>query len=66
MAVSNTNLLELLGKQVSFSWLGADGITYVSDGQLTSVVFHLDASSEFSIDAGDYFSFDEIMDFNIL
>ena len=41
MAVSNTNLLELLGKQVSFSWLGADGITYISDGELTSIVFHL-------------------------
>ena len=54
MAVSNTNLLELLGKQVSFSWLGADGITYVSDGHLTSVVFHLNASSEFAVDEGDF------------
>jgi hypothetical protein len=66
MAVSNTNLLELLGKQVSFSWLGADGITYVSDGQLTSVVFYLEASSEFTVDDGDSFSFDEITDFKIL
>ena len=39
MAVANTNLLELLGKQVSFSWLGADGITYETDGELTAVVF---------------------------
>ena len=39
MAVSNTNLLELLGKQVSFSWLGADGVTYNSEGELTSVFF---------------------------
>ena len=49
MAVSNTNLLELLGKQVSFSWLGADGITYETDGELTAVVFismlHLNLSS---------------------
>lgn len=66
MAVANTNLLELLGKQVSFSWLGADGITYVSDGRLTSVVFHLESSSEFTVDYGDYFSFDEITDFKIL
>ena len=66
MAVSNTNLLELLGKQVSFSWLGADGITYVSDGQLTSFVFHLNASSEFAVDEGDFFSFDEITEFNVL
>ena len=66
MAVSNTNLLELLGKQVSFSWLGADGVTYKTDGQLTSVVFHLESSSEFTVDDGYYFSFDEITDFKIL
>ena len=41
MAVSNTILLELLGKQVSFCWLGADGVTYEIDGQLTSIVFIL-------------------------
>ena len=39
MAVSNTNLLELLGKQVSFSWLGAEGVTYNFEGELTSIVF---------------------------
>jgi hypothetical protein len=66
MAVANTNLLELLGKQVSFSFLGADLITYHTDGQLTSVFFHLEASSEFTVDYGDYFSFDEITDFKIL
>jgi hypothetical protein len=66
MAVSNTNLLELLGKQVSFSWLGADGVTYNSEGELTSIVFHLHATSEFAVDEGDYFSFDEITDFKIL
>ena len=41
MAVENTNLLELLGKEVSFCWLGADGVTYEIDGQLTSIVFIL-------------------------
>ena len=66
MAVSNTNLLELLGKQVSFSWLGADGVTYNSEGELTSVVFHLHATSEFAVDEGVYFSFDEISEFQVL
>lgn len=66
MAVSNTNLLGLLGKQVSYSWLGADGVTYQSDGELTSIFFHLYATSEFAVDDGDYFSFDEITDFKIL
>jgi hypothetical protein len=66
MAVSNTNLLELLGKQVSFSWLGADGVTYNSVGELTSIVFHLHATSDFTVDDGEYLSFDEITDFKIL
>ena len=66
MAVSNTNLLELLGKQVSFSWLGADGVTYQIDGKLTSIVFYLESSSEFTVDDGNFFSFDEITDFKIL
>ena len=66
MAVSHTNFLELLGKQVFFSWLGADGVTYNFEGELTSIVFHFHATSEFSVDNGDYFSFDEITDFKIL
>ena len=55
MAVENTNLLELLGKEVSFCLLGADGVTYEIDGQLTTIVFHLESSSEFTVDDGDYF-----------
>ena len=66
MAVSNTNLLELLGKQVSFSWLGADGVTHNFEGQLTAIVFDLESSPKFTIDDGDFFSFDEITDFKIL
>jgi hypothetical protein len=66
MAAANTNLLELLGKQVSFSWLGADVITYHTEGQLTSIAFHLDSSSEFTVDEGDSFRFDEITDFKHL
>ena len=57
MAVANTNLLELLGKQVSFSWLGADGVTYETDGQLTTIVFNLESSSHFTLDDGDFFYF---------
>ena len=60
MAVENTNLLELLGKEVSFCWLGADGVTYEIDGQVTSIVFILSLHQEFISDDGDYFSFDEI------
>ena len=66
MAVSNTNLLELLGKQVSFSWLGADGVTYQSDGELTSIVFHLHGDHDFAVDEGDYYSFSELTEFQVL
>ena len=66
MAVANTNLLELLGKQVSFSWLGADGVTYNFEGQFTTIVFDLESSPQFTVDDGDYFSFDEITEFQVL
>ena len=33
---------------------------------MTSVVFHLHATSEFAVDEGDYFSFDEISEFQVL
>lgn len=66
MAFSNTNLLELLGKQVSFSWLGADGVTYNFEGKLTTIVFDLESSPQFTVDKSDYFSFDEITEFQVL
>ena len=66
MAFSNTNLLELLGKQVSFSWLVADGVTYNFEGQLTTIVFDLESSPQFTVDKSDYFSFDEITEFQVL
>ena len=66
MAVSNTNLLDLLGKQVSFSWLGADGSIYESDGQLTSVVIHLHGSPEFAVDDGEYLTFDKVYGFKLV
>lgn len=66
MAVSNTNLLEFLGKQVSYSWLGADGVTYQSDGELTSIAFHLHGDHEFAVDEGDYYSFSELTEFQVL
>ena len=66
MAVSNTNLLGLLGKQVSYSWLGADGVTYQSDGELTSIAFHLHGDHEFAVDEGDYYSFSELTEFQVL
>jgi hypothetical protein len=64
VSISNSNLLELLGKNVSFSWLGADGVVYQTDGELSSIVFNVHGAHEFSVDDGDYFS--ELIDFKVL
>lgn len=66
MSISNSNLLELLGKNVSFSWLGAEGVVYETDGELSSIVFNVHRAHEFSVDDGDYFSFSELLDFKVL
>ena len=66
MSISNSNLLELLGKNVSFSWLGAEGVVYETDGEVTSVVLNLHGDHEFSVDDGDYYSFSELTEFKIL
>lgn len=66
MAVSNTNLLGLLGKQVSYSWLGADGVTYQFDGELTSIVFNLHSGPEISLNDGDFHVLSELTEFQVL
>lgn len=66
MSISNSNLLELLGKNVSFSWLGVEGVVYETDGELSSIVFNVHGDHEFSVDDGDYFSFSELIDFKVL
>ena len=66
MAVANTNLFRAFRQTSFFSFLGSDGVTYQTDGQLTSIVFYLESSSEFTVDDGYFFSFDEITDFKIL
>lgn len=67
MAVPNTNLLDFLGKQVSFSFVGGGGITYQTDGVLSSIVFHLHGSPEFCLDDEDsnYFAFDKVLNFEV-
>ena len=67
MAVANTKLLELMGKQVSFSFVGGGGIMYQTDGVLSSIVFHLHGSPEFSLDDEDcnYFAFDKVLNFEV-
>lgn len=66
MAASNTKLLDLLGKQVSLSWLCSDGITYNSDGQLTSIVFSFDSLPQIALNDHDFITIDQILAFRVL
>ncbi|WP_180009752.1 hypothetical protein, partial [Acinetobacter sp. YH16057] len=59
------HLKDLLGKQVSYS-ICLGGTTYQSDGEVTSVVLHLHGDHEFSVDDGDYYSFSELTEFQVL
>ena len=66
MSVSNLNVLELLGKQVSFTYSHPVG-QLVKKGIVTSVIVNLSSSSEICIDdQGDFYDLSEISDFKIL
>lgn len=68
MAAEYTNVLELLGKQVSFLYVLKNELVEYPlhySGVVTSVVIHLDAPAEISVDDGDYFTFDKLQQFTI-
>jgi hypothetical protein len=68
MSVSHLNALDLLGKQVSFSYfLGQSVGELVKQGVVTSVIVNLSSSSEIRLDdQGDFYHLSEISDFKIL
>ena len=65
MTFSNINALDLLGKQVSYSF-SLGGTIYETDGQVTSVVLSLTSEPEISINDGDFYSLSELIEFKIL
>ena len=65
MAVENTNLLELLGKEVSFTYVD-EWREVPKKGTVTAVVINLNDEPEFSIDEGDFQSMSEIRDFKVI
>ena len=66
MSVSNLNVLELLGKQVSFTYSHPVG-QLVKKGIVTSILVNLSSSPEILIDdQGDFHDISEIIDFKIL
>ena len=68
MSVSHLNALDLLGKQVSFSYfLGQSVGVLFKEGVVTSVIVNLSSSSEIRLDdQGDFYHLSEISDFKIL
>lgn len=73
MTVSNTNALELLGKEVSFIYQSDIRLTDSSlvrhiehfSGIVTNVVLSLNSFPEISVNDGDYFKLSELIDFKV-
>ena len=68
MSASHLNVLELLGKQVSFTYFYPAPVgQLVKNGIVTSVIINLSSSSEIRLDdKGDFYLLSEINDFKIL
>lgn len=69
MAVVDTTISELLGKQVSFTLsFEADSFSYSKhySGTVTSVVISLSDEPQFFVDEIGSFCFSEILDFKIM
>lgn len=68
MSIANTNLLNLLGKQVSFVATTKSEkriLIRKEQGIVTDVLFSLNGANEFCID-GSFYSFDKVTDFQLL
>lgn len=74
MAVAHTTVLEMLGKDVSFTHqrkvelTDTSFITFTENltGIVTNVVLSLTSEPEISINDGDFYSLSELIDFKII
>ncbi|WP_109847166.1 hypothetical protein [Acinetobacter baumannii] len=65
MTAANTTVLELLGKQVSFTYV-TEWAELPKKGTVTYVVLSLNSEPEILIDDGDFISMSEIRDFKLV
>lgn len=65
MTVANTTVLELLGKQVSFTYDFGD-FSFGYSGKITDVVVSLDGNNQISLDEGDFYVLSELKNFNLM
>ncbi|MDC4054324.1 hypothetical protein [Acinetobacter baumannii] len=73
MAVANTNVLNFLGKQVSFEWNRTVPLTDQFSivfhekikGTVTNIVLSVNCDPEISVNEGDFYSLSELINFQI-
>lgn len=68
MAAAHTTVLELLGKQVSFiTTVKVESTVYSSDhsGIVTDIVLSLSNEPQIALDDGDFYSFSDLLEFEI-
>ncbi|WP_353124191.1 hypothetical protein [Dysgonomonas capnocytophagoides] len=68
MAVAHTNVLDLLGKQVSFLYIlkhESEEYSFYYSGVITNIVISLNAPVEIAIDDGDFYVLEELDQFTI-
>lgn len=68
MAVAHTNVLDLLGKQVSFLYIlkhESEEYSFDYSGVITHIVVSLSGSVEIAIDDGDFYALEELREFTI-
>lgn len=65
MTALDTTVLNLLGKEVSFCYCLKD-FTFQADGTVTSIVFNLHGEHQFSVDDCGFYSFSEVLEFQVL
>ena len=53
-------------RQGSFFCYGLKEFTFQTDGTVTSIVFNLHGEHEFSVDDGEFYSFSEVLEFQVL
>lgn len=65
MTEVDTTVLNLLGKQVSF--IVTNGFhSFDNRGIVDSIVFNLSGNHQISIEGGEFYSFDDLVEFQIL
>lgn len=65
MTELNTTVFNLIGKKVSFSISNSYQVFH-EQGTVTEVVLSFDCPPQISLDKGDFFSFDLLIEFQVL